>query len=147
MLGYDRIFDDIRSEINRVFGGLFVPNRYLQDGSSGQKLQKTREPIVDITQDDKNIKIVAELPGLNKDNVNLKVTENSIEITAENKNEEEIKEDHWIRRERSYSKYYRKLKLPNKVIAEKASAKYEDGVLKLTIPKADDSAQHDVKIE
>jgi len=147
MLRCGRIFDDIGSEINRVFGGLFVPNRFITDGSSGQKLQKTREPIVDLTQDDKNIRIVAELPGLNKDNVNLKVTENSIEITAENKNEDEIKEENWIRRERSYTKYYRKLKLPNKVIAEKASAKYKNGVLELTIPKAEDCTQHEVKIE
>ncbi len=147
MFGYDRIFDDIRSEINNVFGGLFVPNRYVTDGSGEQKLQKTRKAIVDMTQDEKNITIVAELPGLNKDNVNLKVTEDSIEITAENKNEDEIKEENWIRRERSYTKYYRKLKLPNKVIAEKASAKYKNGVLELTIPKAEDSSQHEVKIE
>ena len=147
MLRCGRIFDDIGSEINRVFGGLFVPNRWITDKYSGQKLQKTREPIVDITEDDENIKIVAELPGLNKDDVNLKVTENSIEITAENQNEEEIKEENWIRKERSYTKYYRKLKLPNKVIAEKASAKYKNGVLELTIPKAEDCTQHEVKIE
>jgi len=147
MSGYGRWLNDIQSEINKIFGGSFVPTKYLGNGSKNNKIERIREPYVDMTQDDENIKIIAEIPGLNKEDINLKVTDDSLEISAENKKEEETKDENWIKREIRYSKFYRQLGFPSKVIAEKAKAQYNNGVLELTIPKAEDTSTHDVKIE
>ena len=58
-----------------------------------------------------------------------------LDITAERKDEKEEKEDGYIRKERTYSKYYRTINLPGEVYPEKAEATFKDGVLEVTMPK------------
>ena len=77
----------------------------------------------------------AELNEL-KDEVKLNVFDNSLEISAQHKEEEEEKKKNYLRKERSEISYYRTLPLPEKVVSDKTNAKLVDGVLNITIPKA-----------
>jgi HSP20 family protein len=80
--------------------------------------------------------IKAEMPGVKKDEIKLNVFDNSVEISAQHKEQEEEKKKNYLRKERSEISYYRTLPLPEKVVSDKTSAKLTDGVLNITIPKA-----------
>ena len=123
----DRIFDDFRSE----WESLFLPSRnFVSD--------LARAPLVDLTDNGKEFVVKAEVPGLDKDDLNIEVTEKSVEISGETKAEEneEDKSKGYIRRERRYSSFYRSLPLPESVLTEKVDAELKDGVLTVKLPKA-----------
>ncbi len=94
---------------------------------------------VDITCDlaDKGDKFVltADLPGMNKDEVKINVTDNEIEISAEHKESKEEKKKGYIREERSQVRYERTLSVPEEVVGSKVTAKMQDGILTLELPK------------
>ena len=127
MSNMDRIFDDFRSE----WESLFLPSRnFVSD--------LTRAPLVDLADNGKEYVVKAEVPGLNKDDLIIEVTENSVEISGETKAEEkeEDKSKGYIRRERRYSSFYRSLPLPESVLTDKVDAELKDGVLTVKLPKA-----------
>jgi len=123
----DRIFDDFRSEWERVF---LAPRRFAAD--------LARQPLIDLADNGMEYLLKAEIPGINKEDLNIEVGENEIEISGETKSEEkeEDKESGYIRRERRYSKFYRTLPLPDSVLTDKAEAELKDGVLTVRLPKA-----------
>ncbi len=95
------------------------------------------EPTSDLYETDKEIIAEIDLPGVDKKDIKVNVTKDSIEINAEKKYEtkKEDKKKGMYRFERSYSGFCRKLALPNKVDADKADAEYKNGVLQIKIPK------------
>jgi len=82
------------------------------------------------------IVIKVDLPGVTKKDIKLDITENSIEISAEHKDDSKKNNKTFLKRERTELSYYRVLPLPVKVLSGKAKAKLSDGVLSVTIPKA-----------
>lgn len=91
---------------------------------------------VDLSEDDKAYKIRAEIPGVNKDDIKIQVDGNRVSISAEAKKEKEEKEgERVIRRECYQGSSYRSFSLDNDVDETKAEAKYENGMLELTLPK------------
>ena len=95
-----------------------------------------REPLADIQVTDKDVIINVELPGVDKEDVQLNITEDSIDIKAEKKKEVIEKKKGYFRQERGYAGFRRYFSLPVKVIPEKAEAKLEKGVLRIRIPRA-----------
>jgi HSP20 family protein len=94
-----------------------------------------REPFVDIFDRGDRFVITAELPGVRKEDIKLRVTEDRVYIEAQIKREKEFEEEGAIRVERYYSGYRRVIELPEEVIPEKAKARYKNGVLEIEIPK------------
>lgn len=96
-----------------------------------------RKPLVNTSETDKDIVTEIEMPGLNKKDIQVSVTEDGIEVKAESKSEVEHKDEKkgTYRAEKSYSGFYRKLSLPPNVDPSKADAEYKNGVLKITLPK------------
>ena len=91
---------------------------------------------IDLSEDDKTYKIRAEIPGVNKDDIKIQVDGNRVSISAETKKEKEEKEgERVIRRECYQGSSYRSFSLDNDVDETKAEAKYENGMLELTLPK------------
>ncbi|HLI86773.1 MAG TPA: Hsp20/alpha crystallin family protein [Bryobacteraceae bacterium] len=98
-------------------------------------------PAIEVRELDNQLEISAELPGLNKDNVKLEVTEDQIILEGEKKIEEEKKEKGFVRSERSYGHFYRAIPLPDGADPEKAKAEFKDGILRVTVPIAETKRQ------
>jgi HSP20 family protein len=110
----------------------------------------TKQPLLDIKDTGKEIIIEAEMPGIPKENIEINVTENSIEISGKIKSEEEEEKEGYYRQERSYSTCYRQIPLPADVIPSKVDATLEDGILHIILPKKKPTAKkkgHKVKVK
>lgn len=92
-------------------------------------------PIVDTSEDDKNLYLTAELPGLTKDDVRISVSENLLTVTGKKERKEEKKGKNYHRVERSFGEFTRQFELPEGFIKDKIEASVKDGVLEVTIPK------------
>ncbi|NPA76180.1 MAG: Hsp20/alpha crystallin family protein [Candidatus Diapherotrites archaeon] len=92
-------------------------------------------PPVDVVDEGDKIRIVAEIPGVNKEDLDVRVYDDSVVIRAERKSDREQSDRGYYIRERSYSTYYRTIALPAPVVPEKAEATYRNGVLELILPK------------
>ncbi|MFQ6009986.1 MAG: Hsp20/alpha crystallin family protein [Candidatus Aenigmatarchaeota archaeon] len=92
---------------------------------------------VDMSETGKELIVRADLPGFEKDEIKLKVTENTIEITAEKKRERKEKGKHFFRQERIYGSARRAMMLPVKINTDKVKASFKKGVLEVIMPKAE----------
>lgn len=102
---------------------------------------------VDITENENQIKVKADMPGVDKDHIKVKVRDQTLQISATN--EREVKEEgkDYIRHERSTKSYSRRIGLPSTVDSGSASAEYENGVLIVTMDKKEKSKDFDVEIQ
>jgi HSP20 family protein len=92
-------------------------------------------PDVDVEERGDDIIVTADMPGVDKSEIQINVTEdNVLEISAEKKTESKKEEQGYIRRERNYSRYYRAIRLPVPVDKTKAKASYNNGVLEVSLP-------------
>jgi HSP20 family protein len=103
-------------------------------------------PSVDIFEDDKNVTVKAEMPGVKKEDLDVNVTEEAITISGEKKKEEKVHEKNYYRYERSYGSFRRTLPLPAGVQSDKAKAKFKDGVLEIKVPKSPAAIKKERKI-
>lgn len=122
-------FSLLQQEIDRLFEGVArnIP------GIPG--FATTTMPNMDISETDKVIEITAELPGLEKKDVELNLAENLLTIRGEKKNEREEKNKDYHLVERSYGSFSRSVELPTGVKVEDITAEIANGVLKVTVPK------------
>jgi HSP20 family protein len=91
---------------------------------------------MDVTEDDKYYKVHAEIPGVKKEDIHVEIDGNHVSISAEVKNEKEVKEgEKLLRSERYYGSVSRVFSLAQDVVEGAAEAKYNDGVLELMLPK------------
>lgn len=90
---------------------------------------------VDVNEDDKAFRIRAEMPGVDKDDIDISVQGNHVSISAELKRESDNKDEKEIIAERSWGKAYRAFTLPADVDGDRTEANYDKGVLTLTLPK------------
>ena len=102
-------------------------------------LMNYAEPLADIYETGKEIVAKIELPGIDKDDIKIKATEDGIEIKGEKKDEikEEDRKKGRYRLERSYSGFYRYFSLPDNADADNIDASYKDGLLEVKIPKTE----------
>lgn len=92
-------------------------------------------PDVDVEEKGDDIIVTADMPGVDKGDIQINVTEdNVLEISAEKKAEMKKEEKNYVRHERSYSRYYRAIRLPVPVDKTKAKASYNNGVLEVSMP-------------
>ena len=125
---FDKTFENFRRDLEKSFFSfpkISIPS-----------FPKIPETSCDVIDEGKQLKIKMDVPGVKKNEIDLNVTDNSIEISAEHKAEEQEKRKNFLRKERSHVSYYRTLPLPEKVISGKAKAKLTDGILEVTIPKS-----------
>ncbi len=102
---------------------------------------------LDVSEDDKNYTVRAEIPGVAKEDIKVAVDGNEVSISAEVKKEKEEKEGKkLIRSERYYGSMYRSFTLDHDLDADATKAKYADGVLELTLPKKPGSAGKEIKV-
>ena len=116
------------------FGMDFPRRRRLRDPGA-YRVPTVRQPLLDIEDTGKNLEIRAEVPGIPKENIDIKLTEDHIEISAKAQQDKEESGRDYYHRERSFHSFYRSVPLPTEVDQTKADAKLEDGILNITVPK------------
>lgn len=96
-------------------------------------------PSANITESDKDYKIELAAPGLEKKDFKIEVEEKVLTISSEKKEETKEENENYKRREFSYSSFSRSFQLPADILTEKIDAKYENGILKLSVPKKEET--------
>ena len=103
---------------------------------------------VDVDENDKSYTVKAEIPGVKKEDINVQIDGNQVSISAESKQEKDVKENgKVIRSERYYGSMYRSFALGQDVDSGAANAKYADGVLQLTLPKKPSAATRKLSVQ
>jgi HSP20 family protein len=126
----DNPFVSLQREIDRLFDDFTRGFPAFSSGGSGDLL-----PNMDVTETDKQIEVIAELPGLEEKDVQVNVADNVLTIRGEKKMEKEEKDKSYRLVERSYGSFVRSLELPAGVNADTIKASIEKGVLRVTVPK------------
>ena len=119
-------FDDV----DELFKGFFLRPMRLEAGPEQPRMK------MDVREDDNTYTVHAEIPGVKKEDISVSIDGNQVSISAEVKSHKEEKQgEKVLRSERYYGKVYRAFSLAQEVDQESAKAKYENGVLELTLPK------------
>ncbi len=104
-------------------------------------------PAVDIYETDEKMVIKAELPGLKKEDIDIEVRDNTLTLKGERKFEKEIKQENYHRVERAYGSFQRSFTLPGTVKQEAIEASFRDGILEVSLPKAEEAKPKQIKIQ
>jgi HSP20 family protein len=125
-------FDDLMTNFRKNF---IESIAFPWDWVSLEPIAPVREATVDLVDEGNMFVVHAEMPGVTKDKIDVSLTKDGIEISAETEVEKEDKEKNYVVRERVYSHVYKQLSFPEEVIPEKAESTYKDGLLEVCIPK------------
>ena len=125
----------------------FNTDRFLIDfdGSFPNLNFKNILPEANIVENKKEYKIELAAPGLDKKDFKIELKNGMLTISAEKEQETKAEDENYLSKEFSYSSLYRTFALPDNLVADKIDAKYENGVLKLKLPKSELSIQEPVK--
>lgn len=104
-------------------------------------------PACDIYESDHEIVLKAELPEVDAKDVDIRVEDSTLYLKGERKLEQTIKEDHFHRVERSYGSFARTFRLPHTVAADKIVAEFKNGILKITMPKREESKPKQIQVK
>jgi HSP20 family protein len=120
----------LREAMDRLFDDAFTRPLSLRDAWS--------VPAIDMYQTDDEIVVKAALPGIKADEVQINITGEVLTLKGETKHEEEKKEKAWHMREQRWGSFERSIVLPTDVVADKTKAEFENGILTITLPKAEE---------
>ena len=138
-------FRDLRSlqdEVNRLFTGN-VGRTFDDEGIA----RGSWHPSCDIYENKEQIVLEAELPGMNREDFDLSIENNVVTLRGERRFEKRDDTDNYHRVERAYGSFTRSFTLPNSVTAEGASADYRNGVLRVTIPKREETKARRIEVK
>jgi HSP20 family protein len=104
-------------------------------------------PGVDVYEEKDEVVVKAELPGLDKKDIEVNISDSKLTLKGEKKKEEEVKEENYYRRERSYGAFLRSVELPTGVQADKVKASFKNGVLEVRVPKTEEAKTKTIKVK
>ena len=131
----------LQERMNRLFDESYRGRQGAEDWTAGNWA-----PAVDIYEQNGNIMLQAELPGLDPKDVDVRVENNVLTLRGQRKLEENVKQDSYHRVERSYGSFTRSFTLPSVIDTEKIQASYKDGVLRLTLPTREEAKPKQIAI-
>lgn len=134
---------DIQGEMNRLFDNFFG-RPTTTTAPSGERMWA---PAVDIWETKDNLVLSFEIPGIRDKDVHLSITDDLLSVRGERRFSRELKDESFHRMERVYGKFERHVQLPMPVQADKVKAAYRDGVLEVTVPKAEEVKPREIKID
>jgi HSP20 family protein len=139
----DRWFDRMVEEFwHRPVPGLFHPERWWP-----ARAVSVPSPALDVYEEKDEVVVKAELPGMAKEEIEVNLAGDVLTIKGEKKKEEEIKEEDYRYRERSYGSFVRSLELPCEVKADQVKATFKDGVLEVRLPKTEEAKKQSVAVK
>lgn len=134
-------FELLRTEVNRLFDGVFS-NAWPGNRHGGGKFM----PEVEVIEDDHELRVTAELPGMDEKDVNITVADGMLTIQGEKRQERKEEENGYYYSERSYGAFYRSLPLSDDFDPDKAKATFKKGVLTLVVPRNPEAKRKRQKI-
>jgi HSP20 family protein len=137
----DRLFDDFFNSFGRPLEGMKSPLSLTKD------LFMADWPLIDMDETDEEVRITAELPGVERDDIDVSVTDNRITIQGEKMAEDEKKERGYYKLERNYGSFQRSLTLPCEVISGQVDASFKNGILTIKLPKSAAAREERKKIQ
>ena len=136
-----REITSLRNAMDRLFEESFVrpPRLWPELGAW--------ELTVDMYQTADDVVVKASLPGVKTEEVDISITGDTLTIKGEHKEEQEVKQEDYLYKERRYGVFSRSLQIPAQVKSDKAEAVFENGVLTLTLPKAEEIKPKQIKVK
>ena len=131
---------DLRDEIDRLFDGT------LAEVAQGSNLLSGWTPAFDVYEDKDNFTIVAELPGMKKEDIEVSLHNDCLSISGERKGDTQRQEAEVYRAERFFGRFQRTITLPTTVAGDKVKAQYKDGVLTITLPKTEEAKPKQIDV-
>ena len=135
----ERFLDDMW---RRPFPSLLGRDRWLP-----VRPMSIRMPSLDVYEEEDSVVVKAELPGMKKEDVEVNLAGETLTIKGEKKDEKEVKEDNYYRRERSYGSFLRSVGLPCEVKSDEIKASFKDGVLEIRMPKTEEAKKKSVSVK
>jgi HSP20 family protein len=131
----------LRSEIDRLF------EAPLTELARASQFLSGAAPAVDVYENKESFVVKAELPGMKKEDIDVSLHDGSLSISGERKSEEKVDEGEVYRSERFFGRFQRTVALPAAVDAGKIKAQYQDGVLTVTLPKAEEAKPKQIDVQ
>ena len=138
-----RELEDMSERLNRVFGR----GPLARDKGRDAMLAFDWAPSVDISENNEEFMIKAELPGVNKEDVKVAVEDGVVRIQGERKQEKEEKDKKFHRVERSYGSFMRTFRLPDNIDESNVQAQFKDGVLTVRLPLREEAKPRQIKVD
>jgi HSP20 family protein len=142
--------EDLWSQMDRMFRNFerdFLSTFRRPDVGASPMGVPALPALADVADRGDVYEIAADLPGVSKDRIDVRVSGNLVQIRAETDLSKEEKNKNFLRRERQYSGFQRLIELPEQVDSEGVKARYQDGVLTVTVPKANPIQERKVNVE
>jgi len=135
-----REFSTLQDRMNRLFRDSFG------EGREEALATTTFAPAVDVYEDEHNVTLKIEVPGIDEKDIDVRVENNQLTVSGERKFEKEEKEENYRRVERQYGSFTRTFTLPNTVDTDSISANYEKGILKIKLAKKAEAKPKQIKV-
>jgi HSP20 family protein len=135
-----REFSTLQDRLNRLF------QQSVSEGREESLTTSSFAPAVDVYEDDHQVTLKIEVPGIDEKDIDVRLENNTLTVHGERKLEKEEKEENYRRVERQYGSFTRSFTLPQTVDAEKVSAQYDKGVLKIKLAKKAEAKPKQIKI-
>jgi HSP20 family protein len=133
-------FRRMQREIDRVFEN-FLPER---EGNGSET--SVWAPRVDLVENENMYKILADLPGVTKEDLKISYQDGTLVVTGERRMESEESQGDFVRVERSFGHFYRSFTLPQQVDPDRIEARFENGVLTVNAPKAEETKPRQIQV-
>lgn len=136
---FDRMVEDFW---RRPFPSLLAPERWWPARAISMRM-----PSLDVYEEKDAMVVKAELPGMKKEEIEVNLAGQTLTIKGEKKQEEEVKEEDYYRRERSYGSFARSVELPCEVKSDQITASFKDGVLEIRMPKTEEAKKKAITVK
>lgn len=144
---FDELFDNFRQDIQDAFFAPFINPLSSVGMPRGMDSIEARIPLCDVIDKVDKYIISLEVPGIQKDKIELKATDEHITISAEEEKRNEKEEGNYVLNERSYRSFFRKIPFPENIVPTKVDAIVENGILKIELPKQRPKSIEETKIK
>jgi HSP20 family protein len=137
-----REMSSFQERMNRLFGDMRG-----RTGAEEEIAQGAWVPPIDIYETPESLVLKAELPGLKREDINIEVQDSTLILKGEKRFESDVREENYQRIERAYGSFQRSFSLPGTVRQDGVKAKFNDGILEVTLPKAEAANPKQIKVD
>jgi HSP20 family molecular chaperone IbpA len=152
----DRIFEDFRSSFNQLMSPFVTSPWYTEPLAMPSLIQdlsetlpavsQARYPVLDVVDEGDSYTVTAELPGFNRENVDIQAADDLLRLTAQMQSDQKSNDKRYVSHERAYSSFQRVIQFPEHIVANKVEGTMKDGILSLRIPKREPTSTKFTKV-